>query len=566
MGNRLDLFGLNVLLNLYVKRGVLSDARKLFDEMPERNTISFVTLIRGYAEEGQWMDGVDVFRRLCREGHEMNVFVFTTFLKLLASMHWSECGSCLHGCVYKLGHDRDAFVGTALIDAYSRCRMVDAARGVFDGILLKDMVSWTGMVTCYAENDCFEDAVVFFSEMRRVGFMPNCYTFSGVLKACVGLEEIRMGRSIHGCVVKSRFELDHYVGIALLDLYTGCGDFTDAHRVFEIMPVRDVICWSLMISRYAQSNQSANAIEMFSRMRKCLVIPNQFALASILQACASSGGLFLGEQVHCHALKVGFDSNVFVSNALMDVYAKCEVIENSMELFLEAPNRNDVTWNTLIVGYGQLGDGEMALTMFMDMLDQQMLPSEVTYSSALRACASLAAMDPDVDDEEKERLLWLHSERLALAFALVRMPKGSPIRILKNLRICPDCHSAIKESTLRADMMLHPHAHRTTSGGVSFELKISGLFISVLVSYLLGSSRAVARKHDRSPYLLSRSRFKYSKRFLEYEGVVSLLTDTQVPLSLLILSLEIYLYPFFDKFYKKINTSIDICVGSNNCN
>ncbi|KAL9271178.1 Pentatricopeptide repeat-containing protein [Drosera capensis] len=218
MGNRLDLFGLNVLLNLYAKSGVLSDAQKLFDEMPERNTVSFGLVC--YADSGLYgggaMDGVDVFRRLCREGHEMNVLVFTTVLKLLASMDWAECGSCLHGCVLKLGHDGDAFVGTALIDAYSRCGMVDAARGVFDGILLKDMVSWT----------------------------------------------------------------------------------------------------------------------------------------------------------------------------------ECEVIENSMELFLEAPNRNDVAWNTLIVGYGQLGDGELALTMFMDMLDQQMLPSEVTYSSVLRACASLAAMDP----------------------------------------------------------------------------------------------------------------------------------------------------------------------------
>ncbi|GAB2300253.1 hypothetical protein Dimus_034289 [Dionaea muscipula] len=395
MGNFLDLFALNVLLNFYVKSQFLPDAHKLFDEIPHRNTVSFVTLIQGYAAVDQCMEAVKLFTRLHREGHELNAFVFTTVLKLLVSMDWAELGSSVHACICKLGHGNNAFVGTALVDAYSLRGLVEIAKGVFDGILLKDMISWTGMVACYAENGHFEEALEFFSEMRRVGFMPNCYTFSGVLKACVGLEEIGMGRSIHGCALKSCFAHAHYVGIGLLELYTGCGDFKDAQLVFEIMPTKDVISWSLMIARYAQGNQSAEAIEMFCRMRQALVVPNQFSLASLLQACATLGLLFLGKQVHCHALKAGHGSDVFVSNALMDVYAKCGTMENSMVLFVDAPNKNDVTWNTIIVGYGQLGDGEKALAIFMDMLDQEMmLPSEVAYSSALSACASLASMDP----------------------------------------------------------------------------------------------------------------------------------------------------------------------------
>ncbi|GMH02226.1 hypothetical protein Nepgr_004065 [Nepenthes gracilis] len=256
------------------------------------------------------------------------------------------------------------------------------------------MVSWTGMVACYAENDHSKEALECFSEMRNVGFMPNNYTFVSVLKACVGLQEIGMGKSIHGCVLKSSYELDNYVSIALLNLYTDCGDIRGAQCVFEDIPRKDVISWSFMIARYAQSDQSEAAIGMFCQMRKALVVPNQFTFASLLQSCASLGCLSLGNQIHCFVLKLGLLSDVFVSNALMDVYSKCGIMENSVTLFVDAETKNEVTWNTMIVGYGQLGNGEASLTMFMNMLEQKVLPNEVTYSSALHACASLAALDP----------------------------------------------------------------------------------------------------------------------------------------------------------------------------
>ncbi|WJZ81780.1 hypothetical protein VitviT2T_001601 [Vitis vinifera] len=393
-GGCLDLFAWNILLNMYVKSDFLCDASKLFDEMPERNTISFVTLIQGYAESVRFLEAIELFVRLHREGHELNPFVFTTILKLLVSTDCGELGWGIHACIFKLGHESNAFVGTALIDAYSVCGRVDVAREVFDGILYKDMVSWTGMVTCFAENDCFKEALKLFSQMRMVGFKPNNFTFASVFKACLGLEAFDVGKSVHGCALKSRYELDLYVGVALLDLYTKSGDIDDARRAFEEIPKKDVIPWSFMIARYAQSDQSKEAVEMFFQMRQALVLPNQFTFASVLQACATMEGLNLGNQIHCHVIKIGLHSDVFVSNALMDVYAKCGRMENSMELFAESPHRNDVTWNTVIVGHVQLGDGEKALRLFLNMLEYRVQATEVTYSSALRACASLAALEP----------------------------------------------------------------------------------------------------------------------------------------------------------------------------
>ncbi|KAI3973647.1 hypothetical protein MKW92_023241 [Papaver armeniacum] len=393
-GNCLDLFAWNILLNMYVKSELISDAQRLFDVMFERNTITYVTLIQGYMHSVQCVEAFQLFIRLHREGHELNPFVFTSILKLFVSMECAELCLRVQACVFKLGHDSNPFVGTALIDAYSICGNVDDAREVFDGILEKDMVSWSGMIACYSDNGYFEEALELFCCMRRMGLKPNNFTFDSSLKACVGLGSARIGKCIHGCALKSQFELDPYVSTALLDLYTKCENFSDALKIFKETPQKDVILWSFMISRYSQSGRSEEAADLFNQMRKAFVVPNQFTLASVLQACATMECIKLGEQTHCHVLKVGLDTDIFVSNALMDVYAKCQRMVDSEKIFFNSAQRNDVTWNTMIVGYAQWGNGEEALRLFLRMIDAQVKPTQVTYSGVLRACSSLAALKP----------------------------------------------------------------------------------------------------------------------------------------------------------------------------
>ncbi|KAK4486044.1 hypothetical protein RD792_008707 [Penstemon davidsonii] len=311
-------------------------------------------------------------------------------------MEWAEMGWCIHACIHKLGHDTDAFVGTALIDAYSVCGFVDVAKEVFNGIIERDMVSWTGMIACFAENDCFHEALVLFNEMRIEGLLPNNFTFASVIKACLGLEAVVIGRCVHGCVLKTCYEMDQYVGVSLLDLYTRSREIEDARQVFEDIPKNDVVPWSFMIARYSQSDHCEEALDLFLQMRKGLVSPNQFTLASTLKACATLGRLDVGRQIHSHSLKVGLDLNVYVANALMDVYAKSGNIEASMNLFVESTNKNEVSWNTMIVGYVQLGDAEKAFQLYLNMCEEQVQATEVTYSSLLRASASLAALEPGI--------------------------------------------------------------------------------------------------------------------------------------------------------------------------
>ncbi|KAG4906203.1 hypothetical protein JHK82_054840 [Glycine max] len=261
----------------------LEDASKLFDQMPLTNTVSFVTLAQGFSRSHQFHRALHLLLKLLR------LLGMRLLMRILS-------GNVIAACQ------------------------------VFDGICCKGMVSWTGMMACYAENYCHEDSLLLFCQMRVMGFRPNNF---------------EVGKSVHGCALKACYDRDLYVGTVLLELLTKSGEIAETQQFFEEMPKDDLIPWSLMIARYAQSDKSREALELFCRMRQSSVVPNNSTFASVLQACASSVSLNLGKQIHSN-----------------------------------------------------LGDGEKALNLFSNMLGYDIHPTEVTYSSVLRASASLVALEP----------------------------------------------------------------------------------------------------------------------------------------------------------------------------
>lgn len=389
----LDLFALNILLDIYVKSDLMSDAFKLFDEMTHWNTVSYVTLVQGCIKYGMFDEACHLFLRLHREGHELTTFVFTVIMKLFVNMESPELCRCIHSCVFKLGHTLNTYVGTVLIDAYSLCGQVDNAKAVFDGIYAKDNVCWTGMVSCYVENGFSREAICIFSEMMRIGLDSNNFIISSILKSAVALDDLALGKTIHACSIKTNYETNHYVSGSLIDMYAKCGDIEDSRIVFDSLQHCNTLLWGFMIARYVQVFQNEEALEIFKRMRHASVMPNQFSICSVLQACAGTERKGLGEQVHCIMIKIGFDCDTFVANALMDFYTKCNLMDSSIDVFSRLQDKDEVSWNIIISSYVQLGFGEDALIVFRQMHSAQVEITRVTYSSSLRACASLAMLE-----------------------------------------------------------------------------------------------------------------------------------------------------------------------------
>ncbi|KAE8663921.1 hypothetical protein F3Y22_tig00112863pilonHSYRG00014 [Hibiscus syriacus] len=346
---------------------------------------SLLQLFQGCAQCLQFSEAVGLVSRLHREGHELNPF---------------------------LGHEYIAFVETALIDAYSVCGCVHFAREVFDGVRGKDMVTWTGMVACYAENDYFQEALEAFSQMRLVGSKPNNFTFAGVFKAWIGLEtfdiargvhgtlqacatlgDLDLGKQMHGLVFKVCLDADVFISNALMDVYAKCGRIEDSMKLFEKSPNRNDLSWNTLIVGYVNCGDAEKALDLFMEMLENRVQGTEVTYSSILCASSSLTALELGTQIHSLTVKTNYAENTVVHNALIDMYSKCGRVKDARSVFDKMNERDEVSWNIMISGYSMHGLGMEALNIFQMMKDRGYKTNTLTFVGLLSACSNSGLLD-----------------------------------------------------------------------------------------------------------------------------------------------------------------------------
>eukprot|EP01018_Ginkgo_biloba_P001960 Gb_38297 [translate_table: standard] len=419
-GLKPDIFLRNNLVSMYVKCGNLEDSRHVFDKMPERNTVSWTALIAGYTQKGRVEDALEIFCRMYREGLKPNQFTFATILGPCASLGALKQGKQVHAHIIKAGFETDIFVASSLVVMYSKCKTVDGAQKVFNEMSMRDVVSWNAMIAGYAQNGYGDQALKLFCQMVGEGIKPNHFTIASALTACAGIVALEQGKCVHALIMEIGFVSDIFVGGALIDMYAKCGSVEDAHKVFNEMPKRDVVSWNAMITGYAQNGPGEEAVKLFCQMQQAGTKPSQFTFASVLKTCASLATLEQGQHVHAQVIKFGYVSAVFVVNALVDMYAKCESMDDARGVFDKMTKRNVVSCNAMIAGYAQHGLGADALKIFCQMLGVPMKPDLVTYISVLSACTILAT--PDQGNQVHAHILksGFYSDELA-GIALIDM-------------------------------------------------------------------------------------------------------------------------------------------------
>ncbi|CAN1135396.1 Pentatricopeptide repeat-containing protein At2g37320 [Linum perenne] len=211
---------------------------------------------------------------------------------------------------------------------------------------------------------------------------------SNAVSSCVSIRDLRGGVQYHCSAVATGFVANAYVGSSLITLYSKCGELSSALKVFDEMPVRNVVSWTAIISGFAQEWYIDMCLELYSEMRNSALGPNDFTFTSLLSACSGSGALGQGRSVHCQAFQMGFDSYLHVANTLISMYCKCGSLEDALFIFKDMGNNRDiVSWNSMIAGYAQHGLAVEAIELFEEMKNQGKLkPDTFTFLGVLSSC------------------------------------------------------------------------------------------------------------------------------------------------------------------------------------
>jgi pentatricopeptide repeat protein len=391
-GYERDTFMGSALTDMYAKCGRTINAHRAFDEMSERDVVAWNAMIVGYAQNKQYEDTLQLFQEMQLAGLKPNSVTAASVLRVCAHFSALEQGKEIHAFFIRNDFETDTFVASALIDMYSKCSAVEGACHVFNEMSERDVVSWSAMISGYAQNGYCIEALETFKDMNLHGMKPDSVTIASVLPACARVEALQQGKEIHGYTIKSIFASDVFAGNALIDMYAKCGRLENAQRVFDCLLHRDAVSWSTIIGGYTQSAHYEDALELFSQMQLLDVKADSATISSVLPACANLLALQQGKEIHNYIIHFGFESDVFVGSALVDMYAKCGEIDIAQQLFSKMPDRNVVSWNAIIAGYAQNGNCNEALQLFRQMQLVGMKSDPVTIVSILPACARLAIL------------------------------------------------------------------------------------------------------------------------------------------------------------------------------
>lgn len=376
----------NSLLSMYAKLSDTESAEKVFDRMPSRDTISWNSMINCYTQNGFLLEALQMFVEMHAHGlvvkPELAASCVSTCVK---SENW-RLGRAVHALFFLDERmEYSTFVATSLVNFYWRFGDPDMAFRVFDSILERNDVSWTAMISgCIANRD-YAKAFDCIREMQIENIKPNRVTLISILPACAGL---RSGKEVHGYGVRHGYDSEALFSSALLHMYCECGgELHIARVIFNRSVKKEVVMWSSMIAGYSQSKDNAReAIKLFNEMQIQGILPNNATILALISACTAMLSLADGYGVHSYALKSGLCTDLFVENALINMYSKCGSLKDAEQVFHETPDTDCVSWSALISAYGLYGYAEKALELFHEMQESGVKADGVTYLAVLLTC------------------------------------------------------------------------------------------------------------------------------------------------------------------------------------
>ncbi|KAF6164358.1 hypothetical protein GIB67_037515 [Kingdonia uniflora] len=380
------------LVSLFSKLGKLHEAALVFDPIEEKIDPLYHSMLKGYAKYCSVDVALSFFERMKVDGVAPVVYNFTYLLKMCGDKSDLRRGKELHGDLICNGFGENLFAMTAVLNMYSKCSRVYEAYKMFERLPQRDLIAWNAIIAGYAQNGYGKKALELVLGMQEDGIRPDSITVITVLPACSETRYLRIGKSLHGYVIRNGFESLVNISTALINLYSKCGVLKIARLVFDRMHGRNVVSWNSMIDGYAESKNPEEAIVIFEKMMREGLDPTDVTIMGGLQACAELGDFERGKYIHELANRVGLGTYVSVTNSLIAMYSKCKRVDIAAELFKNLNGKTLVSWNAMILGYAQNGRVNEALDYFCELQKGNLKPDSFTMVSVISAIAELSLL------------------------------------------------------------------------------------------------------------------------------------------------------------------------------
>ncbi|XP_009794124.1 pentatricopeptide repeat-containing protein At4g14850-like [Nicotiana sylvestris] len=388
-----DVFVANTLVVMYAKCSELLDSRMLFEEIPERNVVSWNALFSCYTQNDFFSEAMCMFGDMIVSGVRPDEYSLSNILNACTGLGDIVQGKKIHGCLVKLGYDSDPFSSNALVDMYAKGGNLKDAITVFDEIVVPDIVSWNAIIAGCVLHKCHHQAIDMLNQMRRSGIWPNMFTLSSALKACAALELPGLGQGLHSLLIKKDIIQDPFVSVGLIDMYCKCDLTKDARLIYDLMPGKDLIALNAMISGCSQNEADNACLDLFVQTFTRGIGFDQTTLLAVLNSATGLQAPNVCKQVHALSVKLGFQCDTFVINSLVDSYGKCSQLDDAATIFDECPTPDLPSFTSLITAYALLGRGEEAMKLYLKLQGMGLKPDSFVCSSLLNACANLSAYE-----------------------------------------------------------------------------------------------------------------------------------------------------------------------------
>ncbi|KAG0461128.1 hypothetical protein HPP92_021425 [Vanilla planifolia] len=365
LGYGADVFVSSSLVNLYAKCGKMDAAMKVFERMPKRDLVLWTTMITGLACAGMPLEAICLYGNMRSEGVEGDEITMVGLLQACAGMGNLMLGRSVHGYMIRLGMKMGVVVETSLVGMYAKSGCLSLASIIFERMQYKNVISWSTLISDYAQHGHSSEALVMMTKMQDCGLEPDSVALVSALLACSHFGYLKLGKSAHGFMVRKNFQFGRILGTALVDMYSKCGSLSSARACFDMLCSRDLISWNVIIACYGIHGNGKGALSLFLEMKETELRPDDATFVSLLTAFGHSGLVEDGRWWFNSMMNdFGIEPMEKHYACLIDLLARAGHIEEALNLIKSMPIEPGIEiWVSLLSGcynHKKLDLGEFA--------------------------------------------------------------------------------------------------------------------------------------------------------------------------------------------------------------